>query len=241
MGFIPWVNRWIRSTHARLLIALLVIVGISVWSGPYFSESVFYMHGDKFRLVQQDHRQATYRSFDGQQVMVLNGDDADHKQVRIEQQNYAVNVLEVEPVPRYEVIYPSGERYRVDTYGEMLVGMDDQGEMIPEISWIINGVPQPIDEKVGLYSPSMIVRAAFPEYHTRQGSLLLYYGSFVLMLFGWCLFRYVKLQNVLFHLSLHGIWVREAEPSDFYYFSCKLSGIAIIGLGIYVFVKSFFI
>ncbi|WP_178019693.1 hypothetical protein [uncultured Paenibacillus sp.] len=241
MGLKPWVTRQIRSTQAQLLMAVLLIVGISVWTAPYFSESVFYMHGDKYRLDQQDQHQTAYRSIDGQQVVVLNSDDAEHKRVKIGQQDYAVNVLEVHPVPRYEVIYPSGEKYKVDTYGEMLMSVNDQGEMIPEISWSINGVPQPIDEKVGLFSPSMIVRAAFPEYHTRQGSLLLYYGSFPLMLFGWCLFRYIKLQNVLFHLSLHGIWVRDAEPSDFYYFSCKTSGIAIIGLGVFVFVKSFFI
>lgn len=104
-----------------------------------------------------------------------------------------------------------------------------------------NSVDQDYAGLAGLYSPSIIVRAAFPEYHTKQGSLLLYYGSFLLMLFGRCLFRYEKLQNIVFHLSLHGIWVRDAEPSDFYYFSCKLSGVAIIGMGIYVFVKSFLV
>ncbi len=241
MGIKSWVARITKSTQVRLLIILLVIVGISVWSAPYFSESVFYMHGDKFRVHQQQQGQVAYRSFDGEQVVVLNGADPHHKQVKIDQQNYTVSVIEDHPVPRYEVTYSSGDRYRVDTYGEMLMGVDDQGHMIPELSWSINGVPQPIDDKVGLYSPSMVVRAAFPEYHTKQGSLLLYYGSFTLMLFGWCLFRYEKLQNIVFHLSLHGIWVRDAEPSDFYYFSCKLSGVAIIGMGIYVFVKSFLV
>lgn len=237
----PWTSRWIRPTLIRLLIILLVIGGLSVWSAPYFSESVFYMHGDKFRLDQQNSRQATYRSSGGQRIVVLNDGDIYRKQVRIDQQNYAVNVLEATPVPRYEVIYPSGERFNVDSYGEMLVGTSDQGETIPEISWSINGVPQPFDDKVGLYSPGMIVRAAFPEYHAKQGSLLLYYSSFILMIFGWCLFRYEKLQNVLFHLSLRGIWVREAEPSGFYYFSCKISGVAILGFGVYVFVKSFLV
>lgn len=241
MSWKPWVARWIKNTKTQLLIALLVIFGISVWTAPYFSEAVFYMHGDKFRPTHQKPQAATYRSYDGQEIAVMNGKDHDHKRVSIDQQEYIVNMLNSPPVPRYEVIYPSGERYQVESHNEILLWLDDQGNMVPEISWAINGVPQPIDEKVGLYSPSMIVRAAFSEYHTKQGSLLLYYSSYVLMVFGWCLFRYEKLQNVLFHLSLHSLWVRDAEPSDFYYVSSKISGIAIIGIGIYVFVQSFLI
>ncbi|MFR9708882.1 hypothetical protein ACL02P_05525 [Paenibacillus sp. MB22_1] len=237
----PWFTRWTRTTRAQLLIALLVIIGISVWTAPYFSEAVFYLHGDKFRPIHQEPQAVTYRSYDGQEVVVMNGNDPGQKRVSIDRQEYEVHVLEAQWVPRYEVIYPSGERFQVEAHDEILLWLDDQGELVPEISWNINGVPQPIDEHVGLYSPSMIVRAAFPEYHSKQGSLLLYYGSYVLMFFGWSLFRFEKLQNVLFHLSLHGLWVREAEPSDFYYVSCKISGIAIIGLGIYVFIQSFFI
>lgn len=241
MGGKPWFIQWIRTTRAQLIISFLVMIGISVWTAPYFSESVFYLHGDKFRPILQEPQAVTYRAHNGQEVVVMNSDEPGQKRVIIERQEYEVHVLEDQSIPRYEVIYPSGERFRVEAHNKILLWLDQQGEWVPEISWNINGAPQPIDEQVGLYSPSMIVRAAFPEYHSKQGVLLLYYGSYALMLFGWSLFRFEKLQILLFHLSFHWLWVREAEPSDFYYLSCKISGIAIIGIGIYVFVQSFFI
>ncbi|MFC5531855.1 hypothetical protein [Cohnella yongneupensis] len=50
-----------------------------------------------------------------------------------------------------------------------------------------------------------------------------------LMVYGWSGYRYRKLQDFFFSLSLYRFWVKgDPEPSDFYYFMCKAGGILVM-------------
>jgi len=85
------------------------------------------------------------------------------------------------------------------------------------------------------YSPGALLRAAFPEYHSKQGQPGFLLLSVIFLALGWCTFRYEAFQNFLFQISPTRLYVVDWEPNDFYFFMCKVSGVVLMGWGVVYF------
>lgn len=128
--------------------------------------------------------------------------------------------------------------YRVSEGDGRLVSYDENGDIVAPVNVYMNG-KRVLETEEDLYHPVSVVRAAYSTYHEKQGSRVIYILSILLFAYGWCGFRYEAFQNFMFKISPERLYVREAEPSDFYFLMCKVGGIAIMLFSFYLFIKSF--
>ncbi|WP_379321875.1 hypothetical protein [Paenibacillus puldeungensis] len=183
--------------------------------------------------------QVLYQAKNGPSIKVRK--DGELRIVTIQANEYFIKNVGGESLNNYEVNYPNGHQYKVEDNSGFLLSFDQKGELVTEYGTLyVNGKPIIPGGAETPYSPSQLVTAAYPEYHTKQGSLFLLYLSFFFMILGWCSFRYRKFQDFQFLLSFHWLWVNDPEPSDFYYFMSKVGGVILMGAGVFFFVKSFF-
>ncbi|WP_040949321.1 hypothetical protein [Gorillibacterium massiliense] len=62
--------------------------------------------------------------------------------------------------------------------------------------------------------------------------------NILLFIYGWCGFRYERMQRFQFLLSFKWIWTNDTEPSDFYFFMCKVSGILTMAFSVAIGIMS---
>lgn len=206
-----------------LFTAVLVFLGYAYTH--YYSVRVFYLDQAKYTLDHTESGKSLYTSPSGPKVLVQEA--GDNLELSINGKTFSIIYEKALSGFEYEVRYPEGTTYRVTRQGDMFLALDEQGDFIPELTMEVNGtrVLSPGEER---YFPSALVIAAHPEFHDSQGSFGILILSVTLFMFGWCTFRYEKFQRILFWASLRWIWFEQPEPSDFYFFTSKISGIAIM-------------
>lgn len=206
-----------------LFTALLVLLGYAYTH--YYSVRVFYLDQAKYTLDHNESGQKLYTSSSGPEVLVQ--DAGDNRELSVNGKTFSIIHEKALSGFAYEVRYPEGKTYRVTRQGDMFLALNEQGEFIPEFMMEVNGtrVLAPGEER---YLPSALVIAAYPEFQDSQGSFGILILSILLFLFGWSTFRYEKFQRILFWASLNWLSFQDPEPSDFYFFTSKISGIVIM-------------
>lgn len=203
--------------------AMSVLLGYA--NTHYYSIPGFHLDQAKYTLAHTESAESLYTSDSGPEVRVL--DTGEERKVTIEKQTFSITREKVINGYEYEVGYPKGQTYQVTSQDDMLLAFDEQGELVVELTFEVNGsrVLSPGEER---YLPSALVIAAYPEFHYTQGSFGLLILAVILLVFGWCTFRYEPFQRVLFWASLRWVWFEDPEPSDFYFMMSKISGIIIM-------------
>lgn len=242
-----WSGKLNRKLFTFVKFALLLagLVCILVFATSYFSVSIFTFDGHKYKphLIENDRMQ--YQSFSGDQIEIRIHTDG--REVIVGEESYFIEKRSGEsarssyvssPDISYSVKYPNGRQLEVRDQRGRLRAFDEAGEIYFPVTIYANGQrqKQPGEET---YHPSSLVRAAYPAYHTNQGSPWLFAFSIFLLILGWCQFRYEAFQRVLFWLSLKWIWVEDPEPNDFYFFMSKVGGIVLMGASVVFAFKSF--
>lgn len=232
------LSKRIRLSSILIIICILILaVFITVFAKSYFSESVFYVNQHKYKQANEQVNIVNYTTGTAPSIEVHIYDQ--DRKVLINKEEYSIYRKKSDINTSYEVIYPNGHKYEVVQSG-FLMSYDGNGEFYPEIS-MYTGNQRVFQAGEEEYFPSSIVIAAYPEYHSKQGSLVLFSISFILLIYGWCGYRYQKFQNFMFIISFYWIWVNDAEPSDFYYFMCKVGGVLTMIGSVVLVIKSILI
>lgn len=212
-----------------LTIAILGIIGVLLFSfaSSYFSQSVFYADGEKYKKASEQNGMITYESRRGPTIDIVTRDDT--RVVVINEEEYLISTINNTEGTTFHITYPNGNWYKVEGQPNRMTTYDADGHYVTQGTVYI-GNKRILSDGEELYHPRSLVQAAYPEYHEKQGTPAFFWLAILLFIYGWCGFRYEKFQYFLFILSLKWIWTNDHEPSDFYYFMCKLGGImAMIG------------
>lgn len=235
------IQHWLAYKPLKLstilTITVLVIISILLFSfaSSYFSQSVFYVDGEKYKKASEQNGMITYESRRGPSIDIIPKDDI--QVVVINKEEYVITHINNTTETRFHINYPDGNWYRIEGQSNLMTSYDKNGDYVTQGTFYI-GNQRILRDGEELYHPSSLVRAAYPEYHEKQGTPALYWLAILLFIYGWCGFRYEKFQNFLFILSLKWIWTNDHEPSDFYYFMCKLGGIIAMFGSIALLIKS---
>ncbi|MFD0670302.1 DUF6199 family natural product biosynthesis protein [Cohnella sp. GCM10027633] len=209
---------------------------IAILSRPYFAEPVFYLDNHLFRLADEKGELAVYRSSTADSVQVRQ--DGGKRIVEIDGESYTVEEAVTSPASKYRLTYPGGRTYDSERHNGMWWTYDDKGELVLGVMRYA-GDNRILSEGEEIYPPAQLVIAAYSEYHLKRGTPELLYLALAAVVFGWCGFRYRKFQDLNFKLSFYWLYVRDPEPTDFYYFMCKVGGIACMLFGIWIAFKAF--
>lgn len=221
------------SIPSYLFFASVIVVAVivAILSKPYFTEPVFDLNGHIYTLDRDQGNFVTYRSGSAGPVQVRI--DEPTRTVLIDSQAFTV-VKNGDPYNiKYSVSYPDGRRFEVRDQSRLLLSFDEKGDLIFPNTVSVNGQSARGDDEEA-YFPAALVTTAYPEYHEKRGVPGFLFLALGLMIYGWCSFRYRNFQDVTFWLSLKWIWVEDPEPSDFYYFMCKVGGILLMCLSVWV-------
>ncbi|GAA0135362.1 hypothetical protein YSY43_22020 [Paenibacillus sp. YSY-4.3] len=225
------------STLLTIVGILLFFIFVVPFFHSYFNESVFYFEQHKYKQAHEQDHVTEYRSLSGPTIEVQT--EGSNRRVIIENEEYFIDKLGDQFNIKYEVTYPNGQLFEVNDHGGLLMSYDENGDWFVQITaFDSNGQKILPKGEVELLHPSGLVTVAYSEYHEKQGEPILFVFSILLFIYGWCGYRYEKFQNFLFKISMYWVWVREAEPSDFYYFMCKVGGIVVMIMSVVVFFTS---
>lgn len=203
--------------------AMSVLLGYA--NTHYYSVPIFHLDQAKYNLAHTQSGESLYTSPFGPDVLVQ--DAGDNRKVIIDKETFSIAREKVLNGYEYKVGYPAGQTYQVTSQNDMFLAFDEQGELAVELSFEVNGTRMlsPGEER---YFPSALVIAAYPQLHYTQGSFGMLILAVILLMFGWCTFRYEPFQRALFWASLRWVWFEDPEPSDFYFMMSKISGIIIM-------------
>ncbi|WP_227013430.1 hypothetical protein [Paenibacillus psychroresistens] len=204
-------------------------------SKTYYSESIFYVDLHKYKMEDQQGKIISYRNGEARSIEVHISDQ--DRTIIIDGMKYLIYKNQDPNNLKYEVVYPNGHKYEVVDQAGQLMSYDEKGEWVLEV-YLYADNKRILENGEEIYLPGSLVTIAYPEYHSKQGSLVLFVLSIVLLIYGWCGYRFRKFQSFLFTISLHWIWVQDSEPSDFYYFMCKVGGVIIMCGSVFLFLKS---
>lgn len=221
---------------------IIITVSVIVFASSNFSQHVFYVNLHKYKQVSEQGEIVRYAAGSAPFIDVQMKDQ--NRDIIINHETYSILQIVSPPgTHQYRVIYPNGHQYKVEDQSGNLLSFDAKREIFfGGGSVYINGERQLQDgEEDEEYYPSELVTAAYSEYHTKQGSWAVFILSILFFIYGWCGFRYEKFQTFLFWISLRWIWVEDAEPSDFHYFTCKVGGIIAMIAAVYFAIQSFFV
>jgi hypothetical protein len=228
-----------KSTLLLVISLIIATIGAIVFATSYYSQSVFYMNASKYKLYHDTNNNNTmiYTAMGSPTIQVKIDDlsrivTIDHQEFIISKNSSNNNYNE-----SYTVAYPAGHEYQVEDQSGTFVWFNEKGEMDFGVSFYVNGKRQ-LQEGEEEYFPGSLVTAAYPQFHEKQGALALFILSWFVLIYGWCCFKYESFQNLMFNLSAYKLWVRDAEPSDFYYFMSKVSGIVLMVGSIFIFIES---
>lgn len=226
-----------------LLFALIaVLVLVTVWAQAYYSKKVFYVEGIKYtQYADLGQGRLEYRAFlnRGEPIYVQTGEDV--KRVVISGEVFDIRPRGVDSGQRasYEVIFPEGKTYLVKPFGDKgFLTYDEKGErVLPGFRIISGGIGQDdvSDPAQPHYDPSELVVAADAWFHVQNGSIGFFLLALGMLIYAWCGFRYEAFQRFLFHISPSHWMIVNPEPSDFYFFMCKVGGIFGMGFSLWIF------
>jgi len=222
-----------------LIAALVLVTG---WAQAYYSKKVFYVEGIKYtQYADLGQGKLEYRAFlnRGEPIYVQTREDV--KRIVISGEVFDIRPREVDSRQRssYEVISPEGKTYLVKPFGDReFLTYDEKGEMVlPGFRISSGGIGQ--DDSSDLveprYYPSQLVQAADAWFHVPNGSIGFFLLALGMLIYAWCGFRYEAFQRFLFHISPSNWMVEDPEPSDFYFFMCKVGGIFGMGFSLWIF------
>lgn len=223
------------------IIALIVIAGTAIiaFGVNYFSVKEFYLNEHKYRVVEEDQQKIRYTSKTGPAFIVKkNGTD---RSITLDGEPYLISVRNQGYARTYVVQFPNEKTFKVIEENKyMLMAFDEQDQWVTGFTIYMNNLGQVTRFGEERYHPSDLVVAAYPQYQQHRGNPVLYYFSIVLFIFGWSSFRYESFQKAMFWASLKWIWTENPEPSDFYFFMSKISGILMMVLSFALWLKSLF-
>jgi hypothetical protein len=132
------------------------------------------------------------------------------------------------------VVYPNDHKYTVEQQSEQLLSYDETGKMLSPVNMYVDN-QRVIEDDQEHYTPAMLVTAAYPEYHHTPGTPVLLFIALAGLIYGWCSFYYPKFQKFQFRW----IWLKDPEPSEFYYVMCKIGGMACMIVAIWAAFQAF--
>ncbi|WP_422660949.1 hypothetical protein ACK8P5_10865 [Paenibacillus sp. EC2-1] len=187
-----------------LTIAILGIIGVLLFSfaSSYFSQSVFYADGEKYKKASEQNGMITYESRRGPIINIVPRDDT--RVVVINEEEYLISTINNTEGTVFHITYTNGNWYRVEGQPHRMTTYDADGHYVTQ-GTVYMGNKRILSDGEELYHPSSLVQAAYPEYHEKQGTPAFYWLAILLFIYGWCGFRYEKFQYLLFILSLKWI------------------------------------
>ena len=230
------LNKIMSPTFIFFTCVIVLSVVVAVLSRPYFTEPIFYINENKYKFASEQGNQVSYHSKTAAPIQVSIDDQGrtviiNHKEYSITKNNSSYNII-------YNVIYPNGRNYEVRDQSGFLLSFDENGASVAEVFFYVDGqrVIQNGEEE---FTPAMLVTASYPEYHDTPGAPGFLFLALAILIYGWCAYRYEKFQDIMFNLSPQRLWVKDPEPSDFYYFMCKVGGIFCMGFAVWVALQAF--
>lgn len=217
---------------AGIIAASVIITLFARW---YFFENALRVDNIAYKKTSVEANIIKYHSSYGPGIKVVIKDPV--REVYIEEELYRVIRSEGPASTEYKVEYADGHYYTIVDQNGSLMTYDERGEPAIMIT-AYEGNKRILGENDERYLPSWILLAAYPDYQPKRGNLFAFIGALLLMVYGWCIFKYEWFQNFLFLISLKWIWTNSQEPSDFYYFSSKIGGIVLIVLAMSLLIKS---
>lgn len=223
-------------TFIFFLCVLVVSVIVAILSKPYFTVPIFDVENNKYRFDSEQGNLTTYRSGTADPISVR----LDHRErtVYINHEKYLITKIDHAFNTNYDVIYPNGNKYEVQDHSGQLISFDVNGNSVADVFFYV-GSQRILQDGEEQFSPATLVTAAYQEYHFTRGAPGFLFLALTILIFGWCSFRYQKFQDFLFFLSLRSFWVNDPEPSDFYYFTSKVSGIIVMIGSLWIAFKAF--
>lgn len=215
-------GRNLISTALYMIYWLAIAVIVIYFAKTYFSQPIFFLNHQMYKMANEQGSTIQYASNSGPDVVVLIEEPT--RTVTIKRQKYTIEAVEYSSgTTKYTVTYPNDKQSEVNARSGRLLSRYELGGPF-EIN--VNGQPVVGDRE--LYSAASLVTAAYSEYHTKRGYPFLFFLAFPIFIIGWCTYRYERFQDFLFVITLQGIWVRDADPSDFYYSVGRVRGIVIM-------------
>jgi hypothetical protein len=205
---------------------LLMCILTGVLSKPYFTDRIFYLNEDTYKIYSEQNKLVTYHSSTASPVQVRTNNEL-HRNLIIDGQSFVIEDISVSSMNRFRVTFPNGHVYTVEDNNGMLLSYDDNGDIVLASQMYINGdrIKQEGEEDI---PPAALVSAAFPDYHIKRGMPGLLFLAVGLMIYGWCGFRYKAFQDLMFRISPQRLMYENPEPSELYYVMSKISGIVIM-------------
>lgn len=223
-----------RSRGFQVTIVGIIALLVAIWAIPHFFTKVVYLNAYKYSKLSHEGDAITYHSNSSEAKDVVVTDFPDRKELLIEDKMYTVREVRGKDDPTFLISYPNGGTYTAVRHSGIFLVYDDQGDMVSQVTIYVDDkrVLSPNEE---VYLPSQLVTLAYTQYQSFNGSIFGFMGSIALFLYGWCGFRYEAFQRFMFTLS-YGLWVKDPEPSDFYFAVTKFAACIImvcaIGLGL---------
>jgi len=229
--------RWRRWLGVALLVLIAAVV--AGWAQSYYSKTFFYLDDVKYFKYEDTGSTVEYRAAFGRGNPVVVHARALERVVETGGESYLIRGTEArggewEP---YAVVYPDGTEYRVEAFGQDGFQVFDQaGEWVLPPAVMHVGMGNKMrDPGSPRYFPADFAVASDEAFHQPNGSVGFFLLAVALFIFNWCGFRYEAFQRFLFHISPSNLMVRDPDPSDFYFFMCKVGGVLgmVVSLGIF--------
>ncbi len=228
-------RRWLG-----LLVLVLIVAAVAGWAQSYYSKTFFYLDDVKyFKYEDSGSGTVEYRALFGRGSPVYVHKYESDRVIEAEGERYQIHGKEGmsgewEP---YAVVYPDGTEFRVEPFGQDGFQVFDQaGEWVLPPAVIQVGLGNKIrDPDSPRYFPADLAAASDEAFHQPNGSVGFFLLAVALFIFNWCSIRYEAFQRFMFHISPSNLMVSDPEPSDFYFFMCKVGGVfgMIVSLGIF--------
>ena len=211
-----------KKVIASFIVTLIAFVMVIIWAISYYSQDVVedYWGRLEYKIVKINEQNYKLQAYNQSIIDIY---VAGEKRTLI----YEGKAYKVEPYNEpntYIVTFPSGNSYTVYgylNYGELIT---DQAE--EEVV---------VDNSEAALAP-FLVKASYEHYFTKLGDWKGFIKALLLFSLALAVFLVKKLQFLLFHISY--LFVKEPEPTAFYYIFCKIvMAICMFYAGL-IFIKS---
>lgn len=205
--------------------AIIAAVCLALAAVPHFTGKVVVLNDTEYERYFAAGDTILYRT-DGEP-----GNDVivtirpNEREIRYQGQPYSVQQMPGEP-ESYTVTYPSDRKYTAIRMSGVFQVYDESGEMVPQ-SMVYVGDRRVLSPGEEAVLPSQLVVAAYEDYQRPSGNPFRFLVAVGLFVYGWCGFRYVAFQRLLYNMSFR--WAsRDSEPSEHYFVMTKLAAIAVM-------------
>lgn len=227
------VSRNFLQRHKRRIAIILSILGLValVVVIHHFNSKGFDLDGSRYTSQSVQGDTAFYQARFKPPIEVRR--DSSGREIRIKDQTYRITEGTYSGSEEgvdlvYTVAYPNGSSRQAAVWNGFLVNLDGRGEpIIMTVSASSTDKPSDANGR-SAYTAAQLVAAAYPQFHEKPGNPAIFVALLLLAAFGGCLSRYRRFQDFLFKLRGSGLWVRDPEPSEFYYAMSRFGGMAIL-------------